>query len=96
MARVEEKVLQEIRKIVGTEHVLTDETDVKKYSKDTSEWSKMPAAVVFPATTEEVAQIVKLANRYKFPIWPFSKGKNWSYGASMGLEIGRASCRERV
>ena len=88
MARVEEKALEGIRQIVGTSHVLTDAEDVKKYSTDTSEWLKIPAAVVFPATTEEVAQIVKLANRYKFPIWPFSKGKNWSYGASMGLEAG--------
>ncbi|MFQ5676080.1 MAG: FAD-dependent oxidoreductase [bacterium] len=88
MLGVEEKALEGIRQIVGSEHLLTNLEDLKKYSTDTSEWLKMPAAVVFPANTEEVAQIVKLANRYKFPIWPFSKGKNWSYGASMGLEAG--------
>lgn len=86
--KIEENVLEEIRQIVGAEHVLTDGEAVRNYSKDTSEWSKIPTAVVFPSNTEEVAQIVKLANRYKFPIWPFSKGKNWSYGASMGLEEG--------
>jgi len=88
MARVEETALEAIRQLVGTDHVLTDAEDIKKYSADTSEWLTIPAAVVFPAKTEEVAQIVKLANQCNFTIWPFSKGKNWSYGASMGLEPG--------
>jgi 4-cresol dehydrogenase (hydroxylating) len=88
MIKAEENVLKEIRKAIGEDYVLTSAEDVRKYSVDTSVWQTIPTAVVFPGKTEEVAQIVKLANQYKFPIWPFSKGKNWSYGASMGLEPG--------
>lgn len=88
MIEVEDKVLEEIKQIIGTEHVLTSKDDVRRYSVDTSVWETIPTAVVFPGNTQEVAQIMKLANQYKFPIWPFGKGKNWSYGASMGLEAG--------
>jgi glycolate oxidase len=37
-------------------------------------WSKRPAAILLPATTEEVSAIVKICNRYHILFKPFSSG----------------------
>lgn len=41
----------------------------------------MPEVVVFPATTEEVSEVVKLANKYVVPITPRSAGSGVACGA---------------
>ena len=43
---------------------------------------KQPGAVVFPTNVEEVSTIVKLANEFRVPVWPVSKGRNWGYGSA--------------
>ena len=40
----------------------------------------MVSAAVAPDTAEQVQQIVKIANRYKVPLWMISCGKNHMYG----------------
>lgn len=37
---------------------------------------------VYPASTEEVSTIIKWANRYKFPLWTISVGRNVSFVVS--------------
>lgn len=58
----------ELTKIVGQEHCLTDESDMLLYGYDHSGLQAKADIVVMPKTTEEVAQIVKLANKYRTPI----------------------------
>lgn len=43
---------------------------------------KQPGALVFPASVEDVATVVALANEFRVPIWPVSKGRNWGYGSA--------------
>ncbi len=43
---------------------------------------KQPGAVVFPTSVEEVATVVRLANEFRVPVWPVSKGRNWGYGSA--------------
>jgi len=40
----------------------------------------VPLGAVCPRTVEEVQEIVRIANKYKQPIWPISTGKNMGYG----------------
>lgn len=76
---------KEIRKalvsIVGQAHVSWDAPDMIPYIKDS--YSTMmdrevplPDFVAMPKTTDEVQQIVQLANQYLFPIYPRSFGVN--------------------
>src|SRR5439155_6009065 len=39
-----------------------------------------PAAVLYPVSTEEVQQIVRIAAKYETPLYPISRGNNWGYG----------------
>ncbi len=42
----------------------------------------MPSAAIAPANTEEVQACVRIANQYKVPLWPISRGKNFGYGGA--------------
>lgn len=58
--------------IVGADHVLTGQ-DTSKYAKDwLGQYPSVPVAVVRPASTEQVSQVVKLANQAKVAIVPMS------------------------
>ncbi|KAB8073642.1 hypothetical protein BDV29DRAFT_191603 [Aspergillus leporis] len=54
------------------------------------------SAVVAPKNVADVQEIMKLANEYEVPVWPFSKGRNVGYGGaaprvpgSVGIDMGR-------
>jgi FAD/FMN-containing dehydrogenase len=40
------------------------------------------SAVVRPGNTEEVQALVRIANKYKIPIWVTSVGRNLGYGGA--------------
>jgi 4-cresol dehydrogenase (hydroxylating) len=87
-AEVLEHAVAELQAAVGQEHVLVTEAEREAHAKDTSLWHRLPCAVVYPGTVEEVTEIVKVAGRFRLAVWPSSKGKNWGYGAHMALHEG--------
>lgn len=40
------------------------------------------SAVVFPGSTEEVRDVMRIATRYGIPVWPHSQGRNYGYGGA--------------
>jgi len=62
------KVIRELESVVGKEYVITDDNELIVYECDgfTKEKHK-PEAVVFPANTEEVADVVKILYNEKIP-----------------------------
>lgn len=83
-----EEALTRLRGIVGEAHVRADPDSVARYSRDTIPWRRVCAAVVIPGTADEVREVVKVAAEFRLPLWPFSKGKNWGYGATMACHDG--------
>ncbi len=75
-----EKIIAQLRKIVGRENVLTDKTELICYSYDASCYSNLPDVVVFPNNTSEVSRIVRLANRRRIPVTPRGAGSSLSGG----------------
>ncbi len=73
--------LDECRNAIGFDYVLTDEEKIRPFVTD---WRKRftgrALAVLKPATTEEVAAIVRLCNRYRVPMVP--------QGGNTGLVLG--------
>ena len=39
------------------------------------------AGILRPATREQVQECVRIANRFRTPLYPISSGKNWGYGS---------------
>ena len=73
--------ITDLKKIVGEENVMTSTEDLFSYSYDaTPGHSHMPDAVVTPANTNEVSQILKLANANKIPVYTRGSGTNLCAG----------------
>ncbi|MHA2033979.1 MAG: FAD-binding oxidoreductase, partial [Candidatus Thorarchaeota archaeon] len=70
------KLVKELEDIVGEEYVSTRPDVLLTYSHSASTGydGRIPGAVVRPGSTEEVAEILKVANKYKIPVTPRSGG----------------------
>jgi glycolate oxidase len=66
--------LREIAGIVGEENTLSRAEDLFSYGYDASQIMGFPDCVVFPGNTAEVAQLIKLANRCRFAVYPRGAG----------------------
>lgn len=73
------------RSILGDEHVLSTPDELKDFVDPfptVNDQSFVPGAVIFPSTTEEVVEIVKIANEHRIPLSPTSTGLNLGYGGA--------------
>lgn len=78
--------VQRLHSLVGREHVLTDDADLWVYGHDaTALLRSRPGAVVSPANTEQVAQLVQFANQEGLSLVPRGSGTGLS-GGSIPLE----------
>ena len=81
---VTEEILAELREIVGEKNVLTDEDKIEAYSHDETpaeQYAHMPEVVLTPNTAEEIAAVMKLANRELIPVTPSGARSGLSGGA---------------
>ena len=69
---------------IGPENVFATDEDRQAYSDHFSadETRHRPSAAIAPGSAEEVREIVRIANRYRVPLWPISRGKNFGYGGA--------------
>jgi 4-cresol dehydrogenase (hydroxylating) len=79
------KALAEFTTAVGKDWVLTDDEDLQAYRDHFSMLKGQPdelvcSAAVCPADVAQVQAIVRIANRYKTPLFAISTGKNFAYG----------------
>jgi glycolate oxidase len=80
-AASEESVRAALREIVGAENLLVDEERVEPYAGDALKEKFPPEAVVLPRTTEEVSEILRLANARGFPVTARGGGVGYTGGA---------------
>ena len=74
--------LHQLQAIVGETRVKTDADSLKTWGVDwTKHFTPAASAIVFPATTEEVQAIVRLANVEKFALVPSGGRTGLSAGA---------------
>jgi glycolate oxidase len=81
-------VVEELRGLLGARNVICDAERMEAYSHDETsaeEYGHMPDAVVTPTSTEEVAAVVRLANRERIPVTPRGAGSGLSGGAIPSL-----------
>ena len=75
-------VVSALAGIVGPRHVITDPDRLLVYESDgLSAYRVAPPAVVLPASTEEVAAVVRLLHEARIPIVPRGAGTGLSGGA---------------
>lgn len=74
-------ILDELRSIVGNGYVSTMPEVIERHSQDALRQVFCAAGVVFPRTAEEIAAILKLANRERIPITVRGGGTGYTGGA---------------
>jgi glycolate oxidase len=67
---IDAKIIKQFEKIVGKKHVLTSPEDLMCYAYDSTFAEHRPDVVILPATTEEVSDLVRIADREVIPIVP--------------------------
>lgn len=80
MSSLNERQLNEIRHIVKTGRVLTSESDRFSYSYDASFGTYLPDVVIQTKDVQELAALVKLANRERIPVYPRGHATSLSGG----------------
>lgn len=77
-----ESLLQQLTAIVGEQRVKTDPDTLQNWGRDwTKHFEPNPSVIVFPASTEDVQAIVKLANQYQMAVTPSGGRTGLSAGA---------------
>jgi len=78
-------IVDELRRIVGARYVIFGDSDaLEPFSHDEipdRHYAHMPEAVVRPRSADEIASIMKLANREMVPVTPRGAGSGLSGGA---------------
>ncbi|KAJ5472989.1 hypothetical protein N7530_006990 [Penicillium desertorum] len=74
-----EGAINELRTKLGEDTISTDEDELHQHGF--SEWSslnadRLPIAIAYPKTTQEVSEIAKVCNKYRMPMIPYSGGSS--------------------
>src|SRR5579862_7044014 len=71
--------------VLGSENVLTGEA-VQPYLANCLSVSRSIPAALRPANEAQIKDLVRIAQRYRISLYPFSTGHNWGYGTAMPVE----------
>lgn len=77
------QALEQFADVLGAGAVLTSEEALAEFRDPFafSTWDEYTAsAVLMPETVEQVQEIVRIANRFRIPLWTHSQGRNNGYG----------------
>ncbi|THG30095.1 FAD-binding oxidoreductase [Naasia lichenicola] len=80
-----DRVLAQLQAAVGVEAVHVERTKVDEFKDDywiPGDETYAAAAVVQPTSTEQVREIVRIANEHGIPLWPHSQGRNLGHGGA--------------
>lgn len=75
------EVIEKLKSIVGAENVLVEPEKVEPYGADAVKEKFPPEAVVFPENTQQMSEILKLANEEIFPVTARGGGVGYTGGA---------------
>jgi glycolate oxidase len=81
---VTQVIVEQLKEICGKNSVFTDPEKLEPYSHDETpaeQFSHLPEVVVLPVKTQQISQIMKLANKHKIPVTPRGAGSGLSGGA---------------
>src|SRR5574337_868761 len=86
---------KELEKIVGPANIYTSTEELAVYSYDATRRESPPWAVARPASSREISEILKLANKDLFPVVPRGAGTGMS-GGSIPVQGGLVLSLERM
>lgn len=92
---IPQEMIAALESIVGQSFLFLDEETRKHYGHDeTEDYNFPPSVVLKPGNTQEVSQIMKLANQYKVPVVPIG-GRTGLSGGALSIYGGIGLSMER-
>ena len=79
--RLAVEALEQWTALVGAEHVIADDRSRKTAETATFATTQRVPAILRPGSRDEVQECMRIANRFRIPVYPISSGKNWGYGS---------------
>lgn len=90
-----EEMIRQLQEIVGPSFLFLDEETRNNYGHDeTEDYVFPPSVVVKPASADEIAALLKLANLHKIPVTPIG-GKTGLSGGALSIHQGIGLSMER-
>ena len=71
------------RAVLGADHTIVDRTRLAAAETATFSTTQSVPAILRPANTSQIQECLRIANRFRIPVYPISSGKNWGYGSSV-------------
>jgi len=71
---------------LGAENVTTQFETIAEAETATFETNQKIPAIIYPKNSAQVQQCVRIAAKYKSPIYPISQGKNWGLGSRVPVQ----------
>lgn len=83
------KALEELKEILGVHNVTTNPEILKSETENSLGLKRHIIGIVYPSDTEEVREIIRIANVYRIPLYPVSRGMNIGYGDKVPVSDGQ-------
>ncbi len=83
-----ENALSEITLLIGEENILLEIISLGDAETATYPTTQRIKAIIKPGSTVDLQQCMVIVNKYKVPVYPVSRGKNWGYGSRVPVEDG--------
>lgn len=74
--------------LLGSEHFVFEAGALRSASANVTGLQRELLAVARPGSTADVVELVRIANRTKTPLYPFSRGCNWGLGSRLPVRDG--------
>jgi glycolate oxidase len=92
---MDQRYIDELTRIVGAENISTEILELEVYSRDPTVVKGKAEVVVWPKSPEDVAEILRLANKIKKPVYPRGAGSSLC-GGPVPVKPGIVLCMERM
>ena len=73
--------LEHWTQLLGRDYVSVEPETLAEAQTATFGTTQKIPAVLQPANVEEIQECLRIANRFRIPLYPISSGKNWGYGS---------------
>lgn len=77
-------------RVVGSANLIRAGRELEDVSTATFATAQQVLCVVRPADRAEVEECVRVANQFRTPIYPVSRGRNWGLGSRVPVQSGNA------
>ncbi|MES1257035.1 MAG: FAD-binding oxidoreductase [Acidobacteriota bacterium] len=82
--------LLEWTELLGQPFVIAQTAALEAAETATFQTTQRIPVILRPENREQVSEVVRIANRHRFPLYPVSSGKNWGYGSRVPVVGGCA------